>query len=129
MRARALSAPSVVARKRKAPVRLIVPPITRSPAFFSTGIDSPVSIDSSTALAPESTSPSTGTRSPGRTITMSPLRTCSTGTSTSRSSRRTRAVFGCRATSERRAAEVRLLARASNALPVRMSAMMTTTAS
>ena len=110
----------------------MVPPITRSPGCFSTGMDSPVSIDSSTALPPERTSPSTGSRSPGRTITTSPLATCSTGTSTSVPSsapRWTRAVLGCRATSERRAAEVRLLARASRALPVRIRAMMITTAS
>ena len=37
------------------------------PGCFSTGIGSPVSIDSSTALVPSTTTPSTGTRSPGRT--------------------------------------------------------------
>ena len=37
----------------------------RRPAVFSTGIGSPVTIDSSTALAPSSTTPSTGTFSPG----------------------------------------------------------------
>ena len=41
--------PTLVAWKRKAPVLLMVPPVTWSPAFFSTGIDSPVIIDSSTA--------------------------------------------------------------------------------
>ena len=35
--------------------------MTRSPACFSTGIGSPVSIDSSTALSPSITTPSTGT--------------------------------------------------------------------
>ena len=49
----------------KAPVPLTVPPITRSPGRFVTGIDSPVTIDSSTALCPSSTTPSTGTASPG----------------------------------------------------------------
>ena len=34
--------------------------MTRSPGVFSTGIGSPVTIDSSTALAPSSTTPSTG---------------------------------------------------------------------
>jgi hypothetical protein len=38
-----------------------------SPVFFATGIDSPVTMDSSMALAPSTTSPSTGTPSPGRT--------------------------------------------------------------
>jgi hypothetical protein len=37
---------------------LIEPPTTRAPTFFSTGIASPVSMDSSTLLAPLSTTPS-----------------------------------------------------------------------
>ena len=37
------------------------PPMTSSPAPFATGIDSPVSIDSSTAESPSTTIPSTGT--------------------------------------------------------------------
>ena len=41
--------------------------MSSAPASFSTGSDSPVSIDSSTAEAPSITIPSTGTRSPGRT--------------------------------------------------------------
>jgi hypothetical protein len=45
------------------------------PAIFSAGIGSPVIIDSSTELAPSSTTPSTGTRSPGRTRRQSPART------------------------------------------------------
>ncbi len=115
-------------------MRLTVPPITRAPTPFSTGSDSPVSIDSSTALAPLSTSPSTGTRSPGRTTTTSPPRTLSTGTSTSAVApsgvgRTTRAVFGCSAASARSACDVCRFARASNAFPVRTSAMMSTTAS
>ena len=46
---------------------------------LSTGRLSPVSMDSSTADSPSSTVPSTGMRSPGRTTTMSPGRTSSTG--------------------------------------------------
>ena len=42
------------------------------PARFATGIGSPVSIDSSTALLPSMTTPSTGTFSPGRTRSTSP---------------------------------------------------------
>ena len=38
----------------------------------ATGMDSPVTIDSSTALRPSSTAPSTGTPSPGRTRSRSP---------------------------------------------------------
>ena len=88
-----------------------------------------MSMLSSTALSPLRTSPSTGTRSPGRTTTISPLSTVSTGTSASSSKRTTRAVFGWRCTSDRSADAVLRLARASKALPVRMRAMMMITAS
>ena len=54
---------------------LSVAPVTGDPARLSTGSDSPVSIDSSTADAPERTTPSTGTLSPGRTRKTSPRRT------------------------------------------------------
>ncbi len=47
--ASAVSAPTFVASNVNAPVLLSVPPITISPARFSTGMLSPVSIDSSTA--------------------------------------------------------------------------------
>ena len=57
----------------------IVPPITLSPGSLVTGMDSPVTIDSSTALRPSSTSPSTGTCSPGRTRRRSPTATCVEG--------------------------------------------------
>ena len=83
-------------RNLKLPVLLSVPPMTSSPTCFSTGIDSPVIIDSSTALAPSVTSPSTGIFSPGRTTTVSPTRTSSTGRSISLPSRTTRAVLACR---------------------------------
>ena len=44
--------------QRKAPVRLMVPPITVSPTVLGTGIDSPVTGDSSTTERPSSTIPS-----------------------------------------------------------------------
>ena len=124
-----LSRPTVVARYWNAPVPFTVPPITRSPMVLANGIDSPVSIDSSIALSPAMMSPSTGIRSPGRTCTTSPRMTCSTGTSTSADARITRAVFGCRCTSDRSAFDVCVFARASNMLPVSTSAMMMITAS
>jgi hypothetical protein len=68
------------ARRVRAPWALIVAPVTRSPGFSSTGIDSPVSIDSSTADYPSTTSLSTGIFTPGRTRRRSPTRTRSTGT-------------------------------------------------
>ena len=54
------------------PVVFSVAPITLSPARLVTGTGSPVSIDSSTALEPSTTTPSTGTFSPGRTRSTSP---------------------------------------------------------
>ena len=74
--ARVVSRPTRSARMTNEPLAFIVAPMTRSPAAFSTGSDSPVSIDSSTAEAPSMTTPSTGTRSPGRTRTRSPTTTC-----------------------------------------------------
>ena len=62
-----MSLPTFVARKRKAPVWLIVAPMTVSPASFVTGSDSPVTIDSSMVERPSTISPSTGIFSPGRT--------------------------------------------------------------
>ena len=42
------------------PEPLTEPPISRAVTFLATGIDSPVSIDSSTLLTPSSTDPSAG---------------------------------------------------------------------
>ena len=67
MRARLVSAPTRVARKVNEPVRLTVAALTVSPGAFSTGMDSPVRALSSMEEAPSSTTPSTGTVSPGRT--------------------------------------------------------------
>ena len=67
IRASIVSPPTRSARMRKLPVPLIVPPVTGSSAAFSTGIGSPVSMDSSTFDFPSSTTPSTGILSPGRT--------------------------------------------------------------
>ena len=55
MRASIVSLPTFSARITSAPVPLIVPPITGAPASFATGIDSPVTIDSSTELRPSIT--------------------------------------------------------------------------
>ncbi len=119
-----LAAPTVVASTSNAPAVLTVAPMTRSPGCFSTGNDSPVSIDSSTAPVPRRTTPSTGNRSPGRTSTTSPARTSAMGISSSPPSRRTRAVDGCRAARSRSARVVCRFARASIALPSSTSAMI-----
>ncbi len=122
--ARAVSRPTRVARMTKLPVVLIVAPITSSPGPFVTGIASPVSIASSTALEPSLTTPSTGTFSPGRTRRRSPGWTCSIATSTSPSARTSRAVFAWRPTRRRIAPVVRPLARDSSHFPRRISPMM-----
>ncbi len=87
-----VSDPTLAARTRSDPVVLIVAPITGSPARLVTGIGSPVTIDSSTADDPDSTTASTGIFSPGRITNSSPTTTCSTGISDAVPSRTTRAV-------------------------------------
>jgi hypothetical protein len=57
-----------------------VPATTRSPSPRPTGRDPPVIIDSSMSAAPSTTSPSAGTRPPGRTSTKSPGSSADTGT-------------------------------------------------
>ena len=111
--ASAVSLPIAVARTLSTPCWLIVAPATLSPTRLSTGTDSPVRSDSSTAEAPSRTSPSTGTRSPGRTRTTSPTTTSSIATSDSTPSRTTRASFAPSASNARSALEARPRARAS----------------
>ena len=114
MRASALSAPTAVARTVNTPFAFNVAPLTWLPVLFSAGTLSPVSIDSSTALAPSTTSPSTGIFSPGRTRTTSPTRTRSTGTRCSPPSEATRrACFAPSSRSALIAAPARRFARAS----------------
>ena len=124
-----MSLPTLVARNRKAPVLLMVAPITVSPGPLVTGIDSPVTMDSSTDDRPLTTSPSTGTFSPGPTATMSPAMTSSTGMSASTPSRTMRAVRACSPMSFLIASPVPALARASSRRPSRISVMTTPTAS
>jgi hypothetical protein len=100
-----------------------------SPTLLSTGSDSPVTIDSSTADAPSTISPSTGIFSPGRTTTMSPTSTSSTGMSICLPSRTTRAVLAWSPISFLIASEVRPLARSSMARPRSPKAMTTTVTS
>ncbi len=123
--ASSVSRPTFVARTRSAPVRFSVPPVTSSPALLSTGTDSPVTIDSSTADDPAITRPSDATVSPGRTTMTSPATRSAIGmSSSSPPARRTRAVFAPSARSARMASPVRARARASRNRPTRMSAMI-----
>ena len=116
--ARLVSAPTRVARKVKLPVRLMVAALTASPARFSTGMDSPVRALSSTELVPSTTTPSTGSDSPGRTRMRSPG--CRFSAATSRSwppSSTTWAVLGARSMSFSSAPPVLALLRVSRYLP------------
>ena len=61
------SAATALTRTTRTPPPLRVPPVTTLPGPCSTGSGSPVSIDSSTADQPLTTSPSSGTVSPART--------------------------------------------------------------
>ena len=102
-----VSEPTFSARITRVPLPLIVAPMTRSPGALLHRHGSPVIIDSSTLERPSSTTPSTGTFSPGRTRRRSPTCTCVSGTSSSApSSRSRRAVFGARPSSALIAAEV-----------------------
>ncbi len=79
---------------------------------FVTGMDSPVTMDSSTALRPSTISPSTGTFSPGRTRRRSPTATLSRLTSSSvPSGVMRRAILGARSSRARMAPPVRSRAR------------------
>jgi hypothetical protein len=69
-----VSSPLAVTSTRSDPSPLTVPATTASPSPRSTGRDSPVTAASSSVLAPERITPSTGTLSPGRTRTRSPSR-------------------------------------------------------
>ena len=122
--------PTCSERITNAPLVLSVAPMSLSPARLVTGSGSPVSIDSSRALLPSTTTPSTGTFSPGRTRSASPTCTWASGTSSSvPSALMRRAVFGARPSSDLIAAEVLERAFSSRIWPNSVSEMMTTAAS
>ena len=91
---RVVSSPTLDASQRIKPERLMVAAETRSPACLSTGMLSPVSADSSTAVIPSVIMPSTGMFSPGRTTKTSPFLTCAIGTVSSLPSFKMTAVSG-----------------------------------
>ena len=125
-----VAAPTCSERITSAPLVFIVAPMSLSPARLLTGSGSPVSIASSTALLPSTTTPSVGTFSPGRTRSRSPTCTCVSGTSSSLpSAAMRRAVFGARPSSERIAAEVCERAFSSRIWPSSVSEMITAAAS
>jgi len=81
----------------------MLPPVTPEPSSFSTGVLSPVSIDSSADVVPLVTVPSTANRSPGLATTSSPTCTFEAGTVFSLPSRITVARGGARESSCRMA--------------------------
>ena len=94
-----VSSPTRRAFILNAPLLTMEAEISCAPTFFSTGILSPVSADSSTVPPPSVTSPSTGTELPGLSKIMSPTAILSTVISTSSPSRKTSAVLGARSMS------------------------------
>ena len=125
MRASVVSSPARSQATSSEPCRFTVPAKTRAPGVFSTGIGSPVSIDSSTLPAPLRTTPSTGSRSPGRTRTSSPGRTRAIGTSRSAPPSTRCAISGRRPSSRPSASCVRPFARSSRWRPSSAKATMT----
>ena len=125
-----VSEPTRVASITRLPVPLIVAPVSLSPSVFSTGTGSPEIMLSSTEERPSTTTPSTGTLSPGLTRSRSPTCTSSSGTSSSLPSGRiTRAVFAARSSSARMALPVPSRARSSITWPSRTNVTMTAAAS
>ena len=115
--ARVVFSPTAVASILKYPVRLMVPPVTLSPACFSAGMLSPVMADSSMEAYPSTILPSTGTVSPSRTASTSPVCTSSTGISVSCPSLTRTAVLGARSISFVMASDVLAFALASINFP------------
>ena len=89
-----VSSPTLVARHFIKPDWFTVAALTASFGCLSTGMLSPVSADSLTAVVPSIISPSTGIFSPGLTTKISPFFTASTEISCSTPSLTTVAVFG-----------------------------------
>ena len=75
-----VSGPVLTARTTSRPVSTMVPPMTVSPSPASPGTDSPVIMERSMAVWPNSTSPSAAMVSPGRTTNLSPGRSRLAGT-------------------------------------------------
>ena len=113
IRASRVSAPTRVASTTSRPPALTVAPVTASPAATSTGTDSPVSIEASTAEVPSTTVPSVAIFSPGRTTNRSPTASRCAGIRTSRPSRSTATSLAPSSISALSAAPARRLERAS----------------
>ncbi len=117
-----VSSPTLVALHLINPDWFTVAADTLSPVCLSTGMLSPVSAASLTALMPSSTMPSTGIPSPGLTTKISPVITSSIATSVSLPSRTSVAVLGDIFIRLLSASVVFPLERASNIFPTVISA-------
>ena len=99
-----MSEPTRLARTTRRPPALTVAPTTLSPVPTSTGTDSPVSMDASTAEVPDTTTPSVAIFSPGRTTNSSPAASWSAGILVSVPSRSTETSLAPSSNSARSAA-------------------------
>ncbi len=118
---RVVSSPTFVARHLRKPDWFTVAADTSSPSPLSTGMLSPVSAASFTALDPSRITPSTGIFSPGRTTKRSPFFTCLMGTVCSAPSFKITAVLGASFIRLFRASVVFPLERASSIFPTVIS--------
>ena len=119
-----VSCPTCVALALTNPAPFTDAEISLSPSFFSTGMLSPVTADSSKDDAPSVITPSTATLSPGLTRKISPSFTSSAGISTSSPSRSITTVSGASFISLVIASLVFPLERASRYLPSVISVRM-----
>ena len=129
--ASSVSRPTRSARMTKLPVPLTVPPVTRSPGRFSTGIGSPVTIDSSTdaaALDDHAVDRHLLARPDAQPVARLHAARAARPPRVP-SSRSRRAVFGASPSSARMALPVRLRARSSSTCPSSTSAVITAAAS
>ena len=121
--ARVVSVPTAATFTRTVLSVATVPATTVSPAWRSTGFDSPVIIASSNSAVPSRMVPSAGTRAPARTSTTSPTANSVVGTVMVSPSTTFSASSGSRAASASKAEEAAPRARISIQWP---SSMMTT---
>ena len=122
--ANTVSAPTADVRTTSEPLPLSVPPMTGALIVRSTGILSPVTIDSSMVECPSMMMPSRGMRSPGRIMTRSPTTTSSMATSVGCPSRSTRAEGGRSSIRRCSASAARPLARVSRKRPTSTRVMI-----
>ena len=126
MRRSVVSSPVRVTRTCSSPDSSTLPPVTALCGPLSTGRLSPVSMLSSTAPVPDSTSPSSGTRAPARISRTSPALTAAVGASCTRPSASTSThTSGASFLSPSIAPRVRRVLRNSKYLPSITSVMTT----